>query len=79
MVWIGFEPGTPGQKANTITTEQKRILPNAVVRYRVQRISEFLFSCHFALVLQLDKEGCFTCPAQNFTRKDERMSGFFGL
>ena len=29
----GFEPRTPGRKANTITTELKRILPNAVVRY----------------------------------------------
>ena len=28
-----FEPRMPGRKANTITTELKRILPNAVVRY----------------------------------------------
>ena len=27
----GFEPGTLGRKANTITTELKRILPNEVV------------------------------------------------
>ena len=33
MIWTGFEPGTPGRKAITITTELKRILPNAVVRY----------------------------------------------
>ena len=25
-MWTGFEPGTPGQKTNTITTELKRIL-----------------------------------------------------
>ena len=31
--WTGFEPGTPERNANTITTELKRILPNAVVRY----------------------------------------------
>ena len=30
---MGFEPGMPGQKANTIATELKRIFPNAVVRY----------------------------------------------
>ena len=30
---MGFEPRMPGRKANTITTELKRILPNAVVRY----------------------------------------------
>ena len=24
-IWTGFEPGTPGPKANTITTELKRI------------------------------------------------------
>ena len=29
----GFEPGIPGRKANTITSELKRILSNAVVRY----------------------------------------------
>ena len=28
-----FETGMPTQKANTITTEPKRILPNTVVRY----------------------------------------------
>ena len=33
MIWTGFESGTPGRKANTITTELKRILFNAVVRY----------------------------------------------
>ena len=27
----GFESGTPGRKANTITTELKRILSSAVV------------------------------------------------
>ena len=32
-IWAGFEPGTPRRKANTITTELKRIHPNAVVRY----------------------------------------------
>ena len=32
-VWTGFEPGRPGRKANTINTELKRILSNAVVRY----------------------------------------------
>ena len=26
--WTGFEPGTPGRKAITITTELKRILCN---------------------------------------------------
>ena len=33
---MGFEqrPGEP--KANTITTELRRILPNAVVRYRIE-------------------------------------------
>ena len=36
-------------------------------------------SCHFALVLQLDKEGLSTCPDQVFPSKDERTSGFFGL
>ena len=30
-VWVGFEPGTPGRKANTITTELKRILFSSVV------------------------------------------------
>ena len=34
-VWVGFEPGMPGSKANIITTELKRILPNAVVRYYI--------------------------------------------
>ena len=29
----GYEPGIPRRKANTITTELKKILPNAVVRY----------------------------------------------
>ena len=33
MILAGFEPGPPGLSANTITTELKRILPNAVVRY----------------------------------------------
>ena len=33
---IGFEPGTPGRKADTITTEPKRILFNAVVRHCIQ-------------------------------------------
>ena len=28
-----YESGTPGRKANTITTERKKILSNAVVRY----------------------------------------------
>ena len=28
-----FEPRTPGRNANTIFTELKRILPNAVVRF----------------------------------------------
>ena len=32
-IWTGFEPGTPGRKANIITTELKRILPTAPVRY----------------------------------------------
>ena len=32
-ILTGFEPGTPGRKVNTITSELKRILPNAVVRY----------------------------------------------
>ena len=31
MVWTGFEPGTPGRKANTITNELKRILLSSVV------------------------------------------------
>ena len=31
-VRTGFEPGMPGQ-AKTITTELKRILPNAFVKY----------------------------------------------
>ena len=35
MAMIGFESGTPGRKANTITTELKRILPNAVRRLSV--------------------------------------------
>ena len=30
-----IEPGTPAQKANTITTELKRILCNTVVRYSI--------------------------------------------
>ena len=30
-----FEPRTPGGKVNTITTELKRILLNAVVRYSI--------------------------------------------
>ena len=34
-VCVGFEPGMPGSKANIITTELKRILPNAVVRYYI--------------------------------------------
>ena len=29
----GFAPGTPERKANTVTTELKRILSNAIVRY----------------------------------------------
>ena len=33
--WTGFEPGMPGQIANTITTELKRILPKVVARYRI--------------------------------------------
>ena len=32
-IWAEFEPVTPGRKANTITTELKRILPNAFVMY----------------------------------------------
>ena len=32
-IWTGFEAGTPGRKANTITTELKIILSNGVVRY----------------------------------------------
>ena len=32
-IWTGFEPGKPGRKADTITTELKRILSNAFVRY----------------------------------------------
>ena len=32
-ILAGFEPETPGQKANTITTELKRILTNDIVRY----------------------------------------------
>ena len=32
-IWTRFEPGTPGRKDNTITTELKRNLPSAVVRY----------------------------------------------
>ena len=39
--------------------------------------NSFLSCCHFALVLQLDKEGCSTCPAQMFTSKDEQTSRFF--
>ena len=31
-----FEPGTPGENANTITTELKRILSNSVVWYCIQ-------------------------------------------
>ena len=34
---------------------------------------------HFALVLQLDKEGKSTCPDQVFPSKNQWMSGFFGL
>ena len=30
-------------------------------------------ACHFALVLQLDKEGKSTCPDQVFCSKDKRM------
>ena len=30
---MGFDPGTPRRKADTITTELKRILANAAVRY----------------------------------------------
>ena len=33
---IGFEPGTSGQKANTITTELKKILSYAAVRYCIK-------------------------------------------
>ena len=33
MILAGFEPGPPGWIANTITTELKKFLPNAVVRY----------------------------------------------
>ena len=36
MVRAGFKPGTPGRKANTITTELKRILSNTVVRYCIK-------------------------------------------
>ena len=32
-IWTGLEPWTPGRKANTITTELKRILSSAVARY----------------------------------------------
>ena len=32
-VRTGFEPGPSACKANTITTELKRVLPDAVVRY----------------------------------------------
>ena len=32
-IWSRFEPGTPGRKANSITTELYRILPNTAVRY----------------------------------------------
>ena len=31
MIWTGFEPGTLGRKANTITAELKRILFSSVV------------------------------------------------
>ena len=30
-IWTGFEPRTPGRKANTITTELKRILPTQLL------------------------------------------------
>ena len=30
-MWTEFEPGTPGRKANILTTELKRILHNAVI------------------------------------------------
>ena len=36
-------------------------------------------ACHFALVLQLEKEELSTCPDQVFPSKDDRTSGFFGL
>ena len=36
-------------------------------------------ACHFALVLQLDKEGKSTCPDQVFPSKDKLTSGFFEL
>ena len=39
--------------------------------------SSYLSSCHFALILQLDKEGLASCPRQNFYSKGERTSGFF--
>ena len=29
-IWSGFEPGTPGRKVNTITTELKRILSKVI-------------------------------------------------
>ena len=37
---IGFEPGTPGRKANTITTELKRILSNASARYCIYIVKQ---------------------------------------
>ena len=35
--------------------------------------NSYASTCHFALVLQLDKEGSSTCPDQIFPSKDERM------
>ena len=40
--------------------------------------NSYLSSCHFALVLQLDKEGYSTCTDQYFPSKDEQTSRFFG-
>ena len=37
---MGFEPRTPGRKANTIITELKRILPNAVVKFCIQILKQ---------------------------------------
>ena len=48
--------------------------------HRVQKFqNSYLSSCHFALIIQLFKEGKSTCPDQLFPSKDERTSGFFGL
>ena len=58
----GFEPGMPGRKANTITTELKRILPNALVRYRIQSGKQ-PYMKEWSLATP-------QCPAENYLKKE---------